>query len=101
MLPYFFVYWLIPVGLLLREPERPEPDVWLLLLPRLEEPVEAVPRPVELLLEREVFAAVLLLETFDCERSVVLLLDSFMASKSVKWNISAVRYRATCVRTGD
>lgn len=89
-LPYFFVYWLIPVGLLLCEPER------------LEEPVDAVPRPVEqLLLVREVFATVLLLETFDCERPVVLLLDSFMASKSVKWNISVVRHRAMCVRTND
>ncbi len=62
-LEFFFVYWLWPSGLLLRD-VRPDPDDCELAVPRLVEPVRA-----------EVVRDDL---SFDCERLAVLLLDSFM-----------------------
>ena len=74
--PYFFEYWLRPVGLLLREavPVDCEREV-----PReLDEfDVEEFERPE---VEFELFAVVDLLEPL-CERPVVLVLDSFITQK--------------------
>ena len=50
------MYWLWPSGLLLRE-VRPEPDDWLLAVPRLAELVREV-------VVRDDFSAVLLLDSF-------------------------------------
>ena len=61
------MYWLWPSGLLLRE-VRPEPDDWLLAVPRLAELVREV-------VVRDDFSADLL-----CP---VLLLDSFMTFKEL------------------
>ena len=84
--PDFFVYWLIPSGLLLRE--RPEvlllpeavPRLDELLPPRDEDDEEAVPRLDELLLRDDdelFFMPDLFSEACD-ERPEVLLFDSFM-----------------------
>ena len=69
----FFVYWLWPSGLLLRE-VRPEPDDWLLAVPRLAELVREV-------VVRDDFSADLLCP--DCVWPEVLLLDSFMTFKEL------------------
>ncbi len=67
------MYWLCPSGLLLRE-VRPEPDDWLLAVPRLAELVREV-------VVRDDFSADLLCP--DCGWPVVLLLDSFMTFKEL------------------
>ena len=67
------MYWLWPSGLLLRE-VRPEPDDWLLAVPRLAELVREV-------VVRDDFSADLLCP--DCVWPEALLLDSFMTFKEL------------------
>ena len=83
------MYWLCPSGLLLRE-VRPEPDDWLLAVPRLAELVREV-------VVRDDFSADLLCP--DCGWPVVLLLDSFMTFKELSETLMLSKGRSHAVES--